>query len=717
MITKAVIEQILNKHSVRIRIPILDKVINASTGIPVDNYQTASECVLPNFCYNFNIGDIVFIDFEENNMDSPVILGYLTNTSKQRTDGTLLSINVEGGSVLPADTSIGNVTKKELSFLKDTNTNIQNSIDGINKNTFALSVKEIGKEIENLDSKLNDASTTTTSAIDSCVSVSDNITKEDSDFYNKFQSVRNNLSSVLNKIGDVGESENLSDLITELEERVAELEDSYAHGYVPVPQDAVEPLDEPYSTLYQCIMYDSYNYTHPQYTNMAPVGVLWHDTAGGNPELRRYVQPSKKDENYSYLMNLIGKNTGGNDWNTLGIINPDHKAGVNAWIGKLADGSVATVQALPWTWRPNGCGSGSKGSCNDGWLQFEICDDGYGFGKGSKTYFDKAYNEAVKLTAYLCKKFGINPKGTVNHNGITVPTILCHKDSNDLGLGSAHGDIYVWFKKYGKDMNDVRNDVQNLLNSIENNTETEQEEQDVTGSKVNSELENKVQQFIDNRKGNCGVYVEELQTKSSIYAYKNTKFNDQVVSASLIKLWVAGAVYEKIEAGVISESDVKSDLYNMITVSSNDACNRLVMKLGNNNREAGISAVNAFANEYNFEKTKITRLMLENTGTQNYTSIKDCAKFLRLLYNGKLVSSTSSNKLLEIMKDAHRIYAAAGLPSSVKFAHKTGTLTNLCYGDVGIVYIDKPYILCIINDGTNDSLLAETSKLIYASLV
>ena len=48
---------------------------------------------------------------------------------------------------------------------------------------------------------------------------------------------------------------------------------------------------------------------------------------------------------------------------------------MNAWIGKLADGSVAAVQTMPWDFRPWGCGSGSKGSCNSGWIQFEICED------------------------------------------------------------------------------------------------------------------------------------------------------------------------------------------------------------------------------------------------------------------------------------------------------------------------------------------------------
>lgn len=715
MITKATVEQVLNKNTVKVRIPILDKVINSSTGTPIENYQTATECVLPNFSYNFTAGDIVFVDFEENNMDSPVIIGYLTNTSNQRPDGKTLSVSVESESSLPYDTSIGSVKKEEIECLNGISANIQNSIDSANNNTFSSDIEEIKEKTGDLDTKLSSAFDTISVVTESCAGTSNTILESDSNFNNRIQSVRDNLNLVLKKIGSIGESENIADLISELETRTEELEDSYANGYIPVSQITTETLDEPYSTLYQCIMYDSYNYTHPMYKNMSPVGVLWHDTAGGNPNLSRYVQPSKKDPNYEYLINLIGKNTGGNDWNTLGLINPDHKAGLNAWVGKLADGSVATIQALPWTWRPNGCGSGSKGSCNDGWLQFEICDDGYS--TGTKTYFDKAYNEAVKLTAYLCKKFGINPKGTVVHNGVRVPTILCHKDSNDLGLGSAHGDIYVWFKKYGKTMDDVRNDVQNLINSTQNESDSDVPVSSSGESKVNDALKNEVQQFLDTRKGDCGVYVEELSTGSNMYAYKNTKFADQVVSASLIKLWVAGAVYEKIEAGVISENSVKTDLYNMITVSSNDACNRLVMLLGNNNREAGIAAVNAFATEYKFEKTKMTRLMLETTGTQNYTSIKDCAKFLRMLYEGTLVSSSSSNKLLEIMKDAHRIYAAAGLPSSVKFAHKTGTLTNLCYGDVGIVYIDKPYILCVINNGTNDSVLKDVSKLIYDSLV
>ena len=135
------------------------------------------------------------------------------------------------------------------------------------------------------------------------------------------------------------------------------------------------------------------------------------------------------------------------------------QAGLNCWIGKLNDGTVATVQTMPWDFRPWGCGSGSKGSCNTGWIQFEICEDGL----NDADYFAKIYKEACELTAYLCKMFGIDPKGSVKYNGVTVPTILCHADSHKLGLGSNHGDVLHWFPKFGKNMDSVRADVAALM--------------------------------------------------------------------------------------------------------------------------------------------------------------------------------------------------------------------------------------------------------------
>jgi len=185
-----------------------------------------------------------------------------------------------------------------------------------------------------------------------------------------------------------------------------------------------------------------------------PKGVLWHSTGANNPWLKRYVQPDDKAADRTEWLNRLGKNQYNNDWNHI-----DHQAGLNFWIGKLADGTVAAVQTMPWDYRPWGCGSGSKGSCNNTHIQFEICEDGL----NDKAYWDAVYKEACEMTAYLCKMFGINPKGTTVCNGVTVPTIIDHTGSHNLGLGSNHGDIQHWSRKYGVTMDTVRNDVAALL--------------------------------------------------------------------------------------------------------------------------------------------------------------------------------------------------------------------------------------------------------------
>ena len=199
-------------------------------------------------------------------------------------------------------------------------------------------------------------------------------------------------------------------------------------------------------------------------STMQVKGILWHSTGANNPLLSRYVQPTDGASDYDRMIKLLGKNKYGTDWN-----HTRQNAGLNCWIGKLADGSVTTVQTMPWNYRPWGCGSGSKGSCNTGWIQFEICEDAL----TDKNYFNAVYKEAVELTAYLCTLYGLNPKGTANLNGVTVPVILCHADSHKLGLGSNHGDVLHWFKKYGKSMDDVRNDVAALMGAnIEDSTPT-----------------------------------------------------------------------------------------------------------------------------------------------------------------------------------------------------------------------------------------------------
>jgi hypothetical protein len=194
---------------------------------------------------------------------------------------------------------------------------------------------------------------------------------------------------------------------------------------------------------------------------MTVKGILRHSSGANNPNLKRYVQPSDikpTADTFSPAewLEVLGTNKNKIDWNHI-----KHNVGVNGWIGKLANGGVTSIQSLPWDFRPWGCGSGSKGSCNDGWIQFEICEDGL----TSQAYFNKVYEEACELTAYLCQLYNIDPNGTATLNGVKVPTITCHQDAHKLGLASNHGDVNHWFPKFGKSMDTARADVAALLNA------------------------------------------------------------------------------------------------------------------------------------------------------------------------------------------------------------------------------------------------------------
>lgn len=231
-------------------------------------------------------------------------------------------------------------------------------------------------------------------------------------------------------------------------------------------------------------------------SKMTVKGILWHSTGANNPNLKRYVQPSDNAADKAEWLKKLGTNSNKNDWNHI-----EHQAGLNCWIGKLADGTVTTIQTMPWDYRPWGCGSGSKGSCNNGWIQFEICEDGL----TDKTYFDKVYNEACEITAYLCDMYGIDPTGTVTVNGVKVPTILCHADAYKLGFGSNHGDVNHWFPKHGKSMETARADVAALMSKTSTITPEEKPATSETVAPATKELY-RVRISWDNASSQIGAY-------------------------------------------------------------------------------------------------------------------------------------------------------------------------------------------------------------------
>ena len=175
-------------------------------------------------------------------------------------------------------------------------------------------------------------------------------------------------------------------------------------------------------------------------------GIMVHSTGANNPWLKRYVGPDD---------GKLGKNQYNNHWNTY------HPGGrevcVHGFIGKLADGTVATYQCLPWDHR----GWHAGGSANNTHIGFEICEDDLTEG----AYFAKVYKEAAELCAYLCKQYGLTEKN-----------IICHSEGYKQGVASNHGDVMHWFPKHGKSMDTFRAEVKALLTTDAKEDEPAQEE-------------------------------------------------------------------------------------------------------------------------------------------------------------------------------------------------------------------------------------------------
>ena len=202
-------------------------------------------------------------------------------------------------------------------------------------------------------------------------------------------------------------------------------------------------------------------------TKIKPCGVMVHSTGANNPNLRRYVGPDD---------GLLGVNQYGNHWNQF---RPDcRQVCVHAFIGKLADGSVATYQTLPWDMQ----GWHAGGNANSmGYIGFEICEDGL----DDPAYFSKVYREAVELTAYLCKEYGLDP--------LKDGVVICHQEGYRRDIAENHGDVLHWFPKMGKTMDDFRQGVVDKM---------KEDDDDMDQDKFNQMFNTAMQQYREGLRDN-----------------------------------------------------------------------------------------------------------------------------------------------------------------------------------------------------------------------
>lgn len=237
---------------------------------------------------------------------------------------------------------------------------------------------------------------------------------------------------------------------------------------------------------------------------------------------------------------------------------------------------------------------------------------------------------------------------------------------------------------------------------------------DNTDSSMDNLL-NQVQSLLPTDNGTWSVYVCNLLKDSD-----GTINDTPMQAASLIKLYIMGAVYENY--GTIAQShnseEIDSNISAMISVSDNDAANTLVNWLGNGNDAAGMAKVNNFCQEHGFTSTQMNRLLLAGKENgDNYTSVKDCGTFLKQIYqvvNGTLPSSTLANAdamYFQLKTQQRKNKIPAQLPEGVGTANKTGELDTV-ENDAAIIYdtakgIDL--VVCFMSQDLTDTGAAQNT--------
>ena len=226
-------------------------------------------------------------------------------------------------------------------------------------------------------------------------------------------------------------------------------------------------------------------------------------------------------------------------------------------------------------------------------------------------------------------------------------------------------------------------------------------------------LKKDLNEMIDTYEGSWSIYVKDL--KSGISLTINDRPQD---SASLIKLYIAGAVLEEIQSQELEETDTIDQLLSdMISLSDNEAANELVRYLSDSHdHRDGMEKVNDFIEEHDFTDTHQYNGLEDSNlwygDEANVTSVKDCGRLLEEIYDGDMVSHLASRQLEGYLLNQDITWKIpAGIPSEIKTANKTGEKDNT-QNDVSIVYTPyRDYIICVMaTDLTDEDTAVENIR-------
>lgn len=215
-----------------------------------------------------------------------------------------------------------------------------------------------------------------------------------------------------------------------------------------------------------------------------------------------------------------------------------------------------------------------------------------------------------------------------------------------------------------------------------------------------------LEEYLKSAPGQWAAYIKNLKSGE----ITDINGDNRMTSASIIKLFVMAAAYDAISKDQVSGANkqtILDSMYDMITISSNDATNDIVKALGNGSEEAGREIINNYARAQGYSQTSINRRLGQSDrgSVENYTSAKDVSDLLERMYNGELANSDDMIELLKNQKRRTKI--PSGVPDGVTVANKTGELSDV-QNDAAIVYSGGDYVIVTLSEGVSESQGVET---------
>lgn len=132
MITRAIVDSVLDSYTFKIRIPILNRTSSSTVKTSSALLPEAVVCCSPGYSMNLQPGDVVIVARDDTEKDWTILGLLFTSSMRESTaDLVLNDLRVVNAVTLPDNTSIGSVSNKNIQCLSGVKENIQKQLDEI----------------------------------------------------------------------------------------------------------------------------------------------------------------------------------------------------------------------------------------------------------------------------------------------------------------------------------------------------------------------------------------------------------------------------------------------------------------------------------------------------------------------------------------------------------------------------------------------------------